>query len=137
MIDDINRKIQETYKRSQRIKQETFYTLWDYVEDCSSILKEINPTKRKMWLQDVLDDLYEEQNGKCAICGGQLDSEYHVDHKIPFSKGGGNERSNLQLAHPKCNQSKGNAVDIIELLNYLEDIYMNLPDHKKILLSQS
>lgn len=51
---------------------------------------------------------------------------YEVDHIIPFKYGGGNERTNIQLARPPCNLQKGSTVDPHDLLKYLEDRYMNL-----------
>lgn len=47
--------------------------------------------------------------GKCAICGAGLGEEaVHIDHIIPFSKGGLTELSNLQASHDRCNLTKGN-----------------------------
>jgi 5-methylcytosine-specific restriction endonuclease McrA len=53
-------------------------------------------------------------------------SDINVDHVIPFSWGGGNERANIQVVHSVCNRQKGRKVDPIDLLIYLEDRYMNL-----------
>lgn len=47
------------------------------------------------------------QRRKCAICKVSLDLAYQVDHVVPLALGGSNERSNLQLLCPFCNQSKG------------------------------
>lgn len=52
--------------------------------------------------------LLKEQNGKCAWCDlhfkdGDL---IGTDHKIPTSKGGKNEHSNLQLLHRHCHDQK-------------------------------
>jgi 5-methylcytosine-specific restriction endonuclease McrA len=47
------------------------------------------------------------QNGRCYYCGENLDEKYHVDHVIPVSRGGLNEPSNIVLACPFCNVSKG------------------------------
>ena|SRR6185369_14798444 len=49
-------------------------------------------------------------NPVCGIC---LEPILHietatVDHIIPLAVGGSNYRSNVQLAHPKCNRKKGN-----------------------------
>ena len=46
----------------------------------------------------------------CALCGNAIVAieDAQVDHIKPFSKGGLTERSNAQLAHAFCNQSKGN-----------------------------
>lgn len=47
----------------------------------------------------------------CAICKLAISTleGITVDHKIPLSKGGKSEFSNVQLAHGKCNERKGNA----------------------------
>ena len=54
----------------------------------------------------------------CSICGDAVDFELKwpdrfspsVDHVYPYSLGGGNEASNLALAHLTCNISKKNKV---------------------------
>ncbi|EFN55813.1 hypothetical protein CHLNCDRAFT_145317 [Chlorella variabilis] len=49
----------------------------------------------------------------CALCGSKIHSlaEAHLDHIIPFSKGGPSEEGNAQLVHRFCNSSKGNKSD--------------------------
>src|SRR4029077_7929174 len=42
----------------------------------------------------------------CGICKLPITGKFHVDHIIPISKGGRHILSNLQLTHPRCNQSK-------------------------------
>ena len=46
------------------------------------------------------------QRGKCPVCKASLDDGYHVDHIHPLSKGGTNDKSNIQLLCPHCNWSK-------------------------------
>jgi 5-methylcytosine-specific restriction endonuclease McrA len=36
-----------------------------------------------------------DQGGMCPLCGQELDGEQEVDHKVPVTYGGGNERNNL------------------------------------------
>jgi 5-methylcytosine-specific restriction endonuclease McrA len=52
-------------------------------------------------------DLYTRVNGCCAYCGCFVGTAYHVDHVIPLIKGGSNDISNLAIACPRCNLSKG------------------------------
>lgn len=40
-----------------------------------------------------------------------IDADKSLDHKMPVSKGGTNDISNLQIAHLRCNQRKGNRVE--------------------------
>lgn len=46
------------------------------------------------------------QRKRCANCGTDISSDYHVDHVIPLSKGGGNGADNIQLLCPTCNIRK-------------------------------
>lgn len=53
--------------------------------------------------------VYAKYNGCCAICGKPVKyKKLTIDHKMPLSKGGTNEMSNLQLSCRMCNQFKGN-----------------------------
>lgn len=120
-------KARELRSRAEAVKENTFRDFWTLVVECASILREIAPNRRRPWLAKVITEVYEKQDGLCALCGRPLESgEYHVDHVIPFCYGGGNERTNLQLAHPECNLEKKAAVDPYDLLRYLEDRYMNI-----------
>jgi 5-methylcytosine-specific restriction endonuclease McrA len=48
-----------------------------------------------------------EQSNKCVYCRSDLSGGYHVDHRLPLSRGGANDISNIQLLCPPCNLSKG------------------------------
>jgi 5-methylcytosine-specific restriction endonuclease McrA len=117
----------EIRRQSEQLQVETWADFWSLVVECGSIVKEINPNKRRAWLSHVIQELHREQQGLCALGGELLSlSECTVDHKIPFCYGGGHERANIQLACLKHNQQKGRSgVDPSDLLRYLEDRYMN------------
>ena len=53
----------------------------------------------------------------CRLCMEPLASleEATIDHVIPRSKGGGNNRENTQLAHLECNHRRG-SMDLAEYL---------------------
>jgi len=55
--------------------------------------------------QDI-EEIMLMQKGKCAVCGIRLDDAWHIDHIIAVSKGGCNNRSNLQILCMPCNVSK-------------------------------
>lgn len=46
----------------------------------------------------------------CALCGKPIEKmkDATIDHIVPLSKGGVHGVKNMQLAHLKCNQKKGN-----------------------------
>lgn len=46
------------------------------------------------------------QDARCTYCHCLL-SSFHIDHIMPVSRGGLNDRANLQLLCPTCNMKKG------------------------------
>jgi len=54
--------------------------------------------------------LLEEQEGLCYLCGKPLYAKFNdpvsIEHKIPVSRGGSNDISNVGLAHLSCNCKK-------------------------------
>jgi hypothetical protein len=51
--------------------------------------------------------VFARDGGSCRCCGSSLNLEY--DHITPFSCGGKNDASNIQLLCQKCNRSKSNS----------------------------
>lgn len=134
LIDRIN----ATGERAAKLKEKTAEEFWELVVECASVLKEIHPNQRRLWLAEVVNELYQAQNGLCALCKSPLEANLmQVDHIVPFTYGGGNERSNLQLTHGECNNQKRAMVDTWDLLRYLEGRYMNLPPNDRIRLISS
>lgn len=57
--------------------------------------------------RDIILRVVRRDNYTCQICGKHLnDNEIEFDHKIPLSKGGSTEESNIQLTCIKCNRTK-------------------------------
>ncbi len=52
--------------------------------------------------------LYLASDGKCELCGVELDSGWHGDHIKPFSLNGETDVINGQALCPPCNLKKGN-----------------------------
>ena len=55
---------------------------------------------------DDIRHVFSAQRGRCAYCGCDVSTGYHIDHATPFCRGGLNIRENLVLACPSCNQKK-------------------------------
>ncbi len=60
---------------------------------------------------DDVMNLISAQNSKCYYCDDDLDGQFHVDHKIPVSRGGSSDKENLAITCPHCNRSKGAKTD--------------------------
>lgn len=69
-------------------------------------------------LEDV-NALFEKQEGKCYYCGTEI-PPYHIEHKIPLSRGGSDYRENICLACSPCNLKKRMKTDteFLELMSY-------------------
>jgi 5-methylcytosine-specific restriction endonuclease McrA len=77
----------------------------------------------KGYTADDVQELMYSQRGRCRGCNGSLVVlGYHVDHRIPLSKGGRNDKSNLQLLCPPCNLRKSDKLP-------LENSYAAHPIH--------
>lgn len=50
--------------------------------------------------------LLSAQKYKCAYCKTSVRKARHVDHVVPLSKGGRNDKGNLQILCPDCNLRK-------------------------------
>lgn len=59
-------------------------------------------------------DVFKRDNFKCCICGASpakdINVELHIDHIIPWSKGGETEMDNLQTLCSRCNLGKSDSM---------------------------
>lgn len=70
------------------------------------------PTKRVMLSWQDRVSVYEKSNRVCCICGKPLDyGEMTVDHIMPISRGGKNNKDNLRCTCEECNSIKGSNTD--------------------------
>ncbi|MEW2415301.1 HNH endonuclease signature motif containing protein [Streptomyces sp. NPDC046866] len=63
----------------------------------------------------LLAEIAERDNWSCSLCALPVDPTVawpasqspSLDHRVPISKGGAHDPSNVFLAHLSCNSSKG------------------------------
>ena len=68
--------------------------------------------RRKSFSPELKRELFKTQNGKCMYCGRKPGVDLmDVDHKNPVSKGGSDQKRNLQLLCRSCNTRKGDTTD--------------------------
>ncbi len=83
--------------------------------DKAAALRRVNASKRRNRIKNIegdftrvdIDNLFKGQKGKCVYCNCKLGTKYHVDHVVAVSRGGTNDKSNLQLLCRPCNLEKG------------------------------
>jgi 5-methylcytosine-specific restriction endonuclease McrA len=66
--------------------------------------------KKNLFVEDVDPRVvFERDKGICGICRKLVDvkSNWELDHIVPLSKQGPHSYANIQLAHRRCNRSKG------------------------------
>ena len=68
--------------------------------------------QRVKFPKEVKRELLRSQGGRCMSCGGRQRLDLmDIDYKVPFSRGGSNDRDNLQLLCRTCNTPKGSKTD--------------------------
>ena len=56
----------------------------------------------------IKSELWGKQEGRCASCNRAVaQRDLTLDHIVPKSRGGGDEKTNMQLLCTSCNSSKG------------------------------
>ena len=91
---------------------------------------------RKHYSQDVRKILYDNANGRCAICGKPLlFSEITLDHIIPLNQNGKDEVENLQICCLEDNQFKGSIMpdDFMERMTRIFLYQMDQKEGKRLL----
>lgn len=63
-------------------------------------------TVRNSIRKETKQNVFKRDGCKCLICGST--DNLTLDHIIPISRGGSNEKENLQTFCSKCNNDKGN-----------------------------
>ena len=121
-IRELQRKYREENKDQYRVYFENWkaenserykeaYTLWRKKHEELVRAYKRNYKARKKHAEGThngrdIERLYVKQGGKCFYCGTKLNDVFHVDHKVPLSRGGSNFPNNLALACPTCNLQK-------------------------------
>ena len=67
----------------------------------------VNTQKRKSFTKEERIKIYRKTKGLCYLCGDFVDFDsYEIEHKVPLSKGGTNDLSNLFCSCHTCNLIK-------------------------------
>ena len=76
------------------------------------LLNEKSTAKTRAINEKIRLQVFKRDNYACVICGKSPANNrgiiLHLDHKLPFSKGGDNSPENLRTLCSKCNLDKGN-----------------------------
>ena len=79
----------------------------DIQTDIVPVIKKSTTSKRKSLSASDRLDVYRKTEGHCYLCGDFVDFDlFEIEHKIPISKGGTNDLSNLFCSCHICNLIK-------------------------------
>lgn len=116
----------EEFRRKQREKQAKARAnnIERYREIARASQHKRRAAKRNSLGQHTAHDvkeIYILQKGRCPICSVRLGKRYHIDHVMPLSLGGSNDRSNIQILCPRCNlqKNKKHPVDFMQSKGFL------------------
>lgn len=63
--------------------------------------------QRRTAIPKGIRDLVFRRDGYCCAYCGDTKTEFHLDHIVPWSRGGDHSAANLTVSCAPCNQSKG------------------------------
>lgn len=73
--------------------------------------KKLKNRMRKRISRRKRRQVYARDNFICQLCGNKcFPEDISLDHLVPVSKGGTNDKKNLITAHKSCNERKADAV---------------------------
>jgi hypothetical protein len=108
-------------KTGEYFKYKPYNPLY-YSSPVSRLKKRANHLRRRMLKANAnayfkityqtIEFIIEKYDGKCAYCNIDCRNKFHIDHKIPLSRGGDNRVENLALSCPTCNLKKKDKTDI-------------------------
>ena len=96
----------------------------------------IDPLSRRLRSKKARARLYFDSNGLCENCGEILDKDWHVDHYIPWSKGGTTVLSNLRALCKDCNLKKGNTMPTVINYEHMKHFETSFPSARNVRICQ-
>lgn len=84
----------------------------EHPESRAEIRQTRRARKRGAFVEKVYKSrVFKRDDGICGICGEPVDPlRWHLDHVIPFARGGEHSYANTQVSHPACNLRKAASV---------------------------
>ena len=107
---------QKEYAEVNKEEIKAYRRKWDKGEKGRQIRKAASHRRRlngASYISAEIVRLVEQRNLEifevlsCEYCGRAVKGNYHLDHRIPLSRGGNNSFDNFSISCSKCNLSKG------------------------------
>lgn len=109
LLQEEKEKIRQLLLEKDRKKQLSRTVLKELIQEGAISNQFIDKQgKREPIPQEIMDQVWNRDGGKCVKCGSQEQLEF--DHIIPFSKGGATKYRNLQILCKSCNIDKSNSI---------------------------
>ena len=88
-------------------KKMAYFCVYAITEDGKIVKVSANTIKRKSFSGEERIQIYRKTKGHCYLCGEFVDFEkFEIEHRLPVSKGGTNDFSNVFCSCHICNTIK-------------------------------